>query len=556
MSAPFRGAGGGAALPLLQVQQLRRVYPNGVVANDDVSFDVAQGGIHALVGENGAGKSTVMKMLYGMERPDAGGFLLGGRPCLFRSPRDAIRAGIGLVPQHAQLVPSFTVAESLVLGSEPVRYGALDVAGACREVEEVSQRYGLLLDPRRRIADLSVGERQRVEILKALRRTPRLLLLDEPTAVLTPQQASALYDALRAMAATGISVLLITHRLSEVLDVASSFTVLRAGCVSGKGRSCDVDADVLSRMIVGEDVTPMVVPRRDAGGTAPVLRWERCTVRGAAARPLLDNVCLDVAPGEIVGVAGVEGNGQKTLVDLAAGRLRLGEGALLLDGSALGGEGGMRAARRRGLGLVAEDRLREGMAPGLSIVDNTLALDYWRPPVSRHGILDVAAATQRAREWMASMAVRARDEQVAMGALSGGNMQKVILATELAMRPRGLIACQPTRGVDIGACRRLHQSLVDLRDGGAAVLLISSELDEILALSDRIVVLHGGRIVAHFAAGQASRQTLGLYMTGIAVDEQATGRLGAPYSSAGLSREFGADFDLPAGCAAVQQEFP
>ncbi|MES2941652.1 MAG: ABC transporter ATP-binding protein [Pseudomonadota bacterium] len=514
---------------LLGVKNLTKRYPNGVLANDAVSVSFVRGKVHAVVGENGAGKSTLMKMLYGLEQPDAGSMVLAGCPCHFRSPADAIARGIGLVPQHPQLVDSLSVAQNMVLGNEPQRGFWLDQRQAVRQTLELAQRYSLPVPAAAKAGSLSVGLRQRVEILKALRRGARLLLLDEPTGLLTVQEAEALFASLRLLVASGMTAVLITHKLSEVRDSSDHFTVLRAGRVVGEGVSAEVTQAQLAEMIVGRHVAEMAVQRQDQRQSPALVRGRNITVLMRAGRPLLDGVSIDVAAGEIVGVAGVEGNGQDKLADLLNASLRPGSGSLEFDGKPLA-MGKARQTRQLGIGSIPEDRLHGGVAPGLSIALNLAALDYFKPPASRHGRLDLAWIRSRARKLIQSMGVLASNENTAVGGLSGGNMQKVLIARELSADPRFLIASQPTRGVDIGAAHFLRQKLVELRDGGAAILLVSADLNEVLELADRVVVMFEGRIVAHIAADQASQRVIGLYMTGMCRDEGASAALDAAFT--------------------------
>ena len=520
--------------PLLQLDGLVRCYPNGVLAADGVSFEVQRGEVHALVGENGAGKSTVIKMLYGLESPDQGVLTVDGIARRFASPRDAIACGIGLVPQHLQLFGSLTVAENVVLGAEPLRRGLLDLPAARRRVQALAAQHGLEVDPQARVAGLSAGAQQRVEILRALHRGARLLLLDEPTALLSPQECDALFTSLQQLVRAGLSIVLVTHKLAEVQRVAQRFTVLRAGRVSGRGESAGTDASALASMIVGEPLPALPVARVDARGREPLLR-----VRGLAhvpphGRPELLDASFDVAPGEILGIAGVEGNGQKALAEVLSGLLPASAGRADIDGHPL--SPGVRRAQAMGIGCIPEDRLHGGVAPTLDIADNSTSIDYHRPPASRRGVLDLAFIRARARRLIDAFGVRARDELQPIGMLSGGNMQKVVVGRELEAQPRLLLACQPTRGVDIGAADTLRRALVGLRDGGAAVLLISADLDELLALSDRIAVLYEGRVVAHFGADQVSAREIGRYMTGLAADPRGSAVLDAPFTDSNRGR--------------------
>lgn len=516
-------------VPKLSATGLSKRYGNGVLANEDVSFQVMPSTIHAIVGENGAGKSTVLKMLYGLEQPDAGSIALDGSPRRFGKPADAIAAGIGLVPQHLKLVPSMSVTENIVLGTEPVRRGLLDVAQARREVVALAQRYGLALDPDARVDSLAAGEQQRVEIVKALRRGARLLLLDEPSALLTPQETQALFASLKTLVQGGLTVILITHKMAELREVCSDFTVMRAARVVGRGKVAEHRDEAIAEMIMGQPPQTPAVARVDARGRQPLVTVRGLSLLRARGRPELSDVCLDIAPGEILGVAGVEGNGQNRLAEILAGVRRPSAGCAEIDGQDFIGRGA-RAARGLHVGCVPEDRLQGGVAASMSIAENSAALDYFGPAMSNWGLLRQPSMRERARRMIEKFRVRARDEDVAIGTLSGGNMQKIVVARELQAEPRFLIAAQPTRGVDMGAAQTLRQAIVALRDAGAAVLLLSADLDEIFELSDRIAVLFEGRVVAHFMADSVSQQVVGRYMTGMHRDAGAQALLGSPCS--------------------------
>jgi len=498
---------------------------NGVLAVDGVDLQLARGEIHALIGENGAGKSTLMKMVYGLEQPSAGTILLDGKAVRFNAPATAIAAGIGLVPQHVQLIASFSVARNVVLGAEPARLGWLRQAEAVRATRDLSRRYGLEVDPLALVASLSLGEQQRVEVIKALYRGADLLMLDEPGAVLSQDEAVSLFCALRALADAGLTVLLITHKISDVLDVADRYTVLRAGRVVGSGVSAEASAAGLASLIVGQPVANLNMlntpaPVDTAGGTqaraAARLRVQQLVLRTGTAE-CLDGVSFDVAPGEILGIAGVEGNGQHLLAKVLSGHApdagSVGVGGV--DGIEVDYTGaGVRAALRCGVAVVPADRLHDGAAPDLSIADNAIASTYARAPLSLRGWLQPGAVDAAARRMIAAFRVKADGPQQAIGTLSGGNMQKIVLARSLESRPRVLVACQPTRGVDIGAATFLRDRLLALREAGAAIVLISADLDEVLLLSDRIAVMYRGRIAGHFRRGQAEAHTLAACMTG------------------------------------------
>ena len=515
---------------IIELRGVSKRYANGTLANDGVSFGIRRSEIHAIVGENGAGKSTVMKMLFGLERPSAGEILLKGRPVVLRSPRDAIAAGIGLVPQHLELVPSFTVAQNVVLGCEPVRRGVIDRRQAAEAVRRTSERFGLAVEPDAIVRDLSVGELQRVEILKTLYRGAQIVLLDEPSAVLPPQETEALFKALRQLVAAGLTVVLITHKLAEVREVSDRFTVMRAGRVTGHAASRTATASEIADMIVGRAFAPMQLSRPVRRRTVPLLAVRDLALTRPDGSTPLQGVSFEIAAGEILGIAGVEGNGQAPLAALLNGLEVPTGGSASLQGDVFTGRG-VRGARARHVAAVPEDRLRDGVAASMSIIDNFIAADYHRPPFSRLGWLDVGVARAKTQQVLSEFGVVASSPDAAIDSLSGGNMQKVVLAREVCSSPRLLVASQPTRGVDIGAAQALRRQIVELADRGAAVLLFSADLDELLDLSDRIAVLFRGRIAAHFGARQVRAQELGLYMTGLRHDEKATALLGSPFTT-------------------------
>jgi len=502
------------AAPLVEFRDVSKIYPNGTLASDGVSFAIEPGEIHAIVGENGAGKSTVMKLLYGLERPNAGQILLSGMPVDFRHPRDAISAGIGLVAQHLSLVPSFTAAENIVLGHEPHRGALVDRDRMVSDSLALAESFGLEIEPQARVGDLALGQRQRIEILKTLYRGARLLLLDEPTAVLTPQEIDGLFLAIRRLVAGGITVVIITHKLAEVKAISDRVTVLRAGRVTGGARTRDLDERAIAEMMVGRSPAPLPVRRTKAGAAEPVVEARDLSFVNAQGSVRLRNVSLTIAAGEVLGVAGVEGNGQNSLAQILSGIADPCAGEGRIRGQIFTGRG-VRHARHLGVAAISEDRHLDGVAAEFSIAENLVATDYFQPPQSRFGLLRPRTIARKAQDLIRRFGVRAASPAARIGALSGGNMQKIVMAREIAGEPLFLIASQPTRGVDIGAAQFLRSELLALRDRGAAILLISADLEEILALSDRIAVLFKGEITARFQAGAADERELGLYMTGL-----------------------------------------
>ncbi len=483
----------------------------GVLANDHVDLDVGAGEIHALMGENGAGKSTLMSVLYGLHRPDEGTISLHGKEVSFGSPAQAIEAGVGMVQQGFALFGELTVTENVVFGREPTRRGLLDRKAATARVTELIERHELRLRPGDRVRDLPVGLRQRVEILKLLYREADVLILDEPTAVLTPPETERLFGVLRVLATEGRTILVVSHKLQEVLAVSDHVTVLRDGRVSARGRTADQTASGLAAAMTGREVDLDRIHPAGTPGDA-VLEARALTVPGPEGKPLLDNVSLTVRAGEIVGVAGVAGNGQAELSGAITGLLKT-EGEVVLKGQSLDGLS-VRARRDAGLAHVPEDRSEVGSAPTAGLKENLAVGFHRKQPLVRKGFLRRKAIDDHAAAIIEAYDVRASGPAAAMGTLSGGNQQKAIFGRELTHDAPFLLIEQPTRGVDVGAIENIHARLVAHRDAGHAVLLISAELSEILALSDRVLVLFEGRIVAEFTKAEADQHDVGLAMAG------------------------------------------
>jgi general nucleoside transport system ATP-binding protein len=487
----------------------------GVVANDRVDFEAAEGEVHALLGENGAGKTTLSNILTGLYRADEGEIVLFGEPREFHSPRDALDAGIAMVHQHFRLVSPFTVAENIVLGDhrDVGRSFLLHQRAIERRVAELSKRFGLALEPRARIWQLSLGEQQRVEIVKALYRDARILILDEPTAVLTPQEAEALFGTIRAMADDGRTVIFISHKLHEVKAVADRVTVLRRGRSVATVDAPEVTRRSLAAMMVGREIE--LGRREDDGRHAgePVLVLENVSVQGDRGRTALEGVSLSLRAGEIVAVAGVAGNGQRELAETIAGMRPSTSGTIRANGRRLP-NGDPRAAIAARIAYVPEDRLGTGVAPGLSVASNLVLKSYRRPPASRGPLLMLGRIREVAQRLMHQHDVRATSPDVAARQLSGGNLQKVVLAREFSGAPAVVVAASPTRGLDVAAIETVHTYLRDAAANGAGVLLISEDLDEIFALADRIVVMYEGSIVGERDAATATAEELGLLMAG------------------------------------------
>lgn len=487
----------------------------GVVANDQVDFEAAVGEVHALLGENGAGKSTLSNILTGLYRADEGELVLYGTPMQFASPRAALDAGVGMVHQHFRLVQPFTVAENIVLGDhrDSGRAFVLDRDAIDRKVAELGDRYGLQIDPEARIWQLSVGEQQRVEILKALYRDARILILDEPTAVLTPQEAEALFETLRSMAAEGRTVIFISHKLHEVMAVADRVTVLRGGKSIGTVATAATTREALAALMVGREVE--TARRVEHGRTfgEVCLALAGISAHGDRGVDALRGVTLSVRSGEIYAIAGVAGNGQRELAEVVTGMRPLAEGSLTVAGVPLHG-GDPRAAIRAGVAHVPEDRLHTGVAPNLSVASNVVLKSYRSSDVSAGPLLRLRRIRERAADLVKRYDVRPAGVGTPARKLSGGNLQKVVLGREFTGDPKVLVAAAPTRGLDVGAIESVHAYLREAAAGGTAILLISEDLDEVRALADRIGVMYEGMLVGEVDAATATVEELGLLMAG------------------------------------------
>jgi simple sugar transport system ATP-binding protein len=496
----------------LELRGITKRFPS-VVANQDVDLVVEPGEIHALLGENGAGKSTLMNILYGLYKPDEGEILLDGKPVTFHDPGDAIRAGIGMVHQHFMLIPVFTVTENVMLGVESVRppFGRLDKGAARARILDISRQHGLRVDPDAVVEDLPVGVRQRVEIIKTLYRRSDVLILDEPTAVLTPQEDEELFAIMRSLKASGTSIVFITHKLNEVLEVADRITVLRRGRVVGTTTPHEATRESLAAMMVGRPVD-LSVDRAPAAPKEPVLVIEGLTVQDSRGHTVVDGVSLEVRAGEIVAVAGVQGNGQTELVEAITGLIADQGGSVRIAGQEVTPD--PRRVFLAGVGHVPEDRLEEGLVVGFSIADNLVLNRYFMPPFSKGLQLDRQAIDREAETEVKAYDIRTPSIHQNVGNLSGGNQQKVIIARELSRPIKVLVAAQPTRGLDVGSIEYIHRRIVEKRDEGTAVLVVSTELEEVLALGDRIAVMFQGRIVDIVPSDEATPELLGMLMGG------------------------------------------
>lgn len=502
-------------MALIEATQIVKIYPNGVLANDRANLTVEQGEIHALVGENGAGKSTLMKILYGLEMPTSGDLLLRGQPAHIPNPQAAIDLGIGMVHQNFMLVDSFTIAENIVLGRETVYPGglALDRQQAISDTQTLAQQYGLVVNPTARVNTVPVGMRQRVEILKALYRGAEILILDEPTAVLTPRETQDLFRAIRNLVDEGKTVIFITHKLREVMEISDRVTVMRDAKTVGTVNTSDTSERDLARMMVGREVF-MQVDKPPLQRGSPVLEARDLTYVNEVGYTLLRDATFTCYEGEILGIAGVEGNGQTELAEVLTGLRHASGGEAFIDGQPVLGRG-PRAVREARVAHIPEDRLTNGVAVMASIGDNLIVDRYYRPPLTQFGVLNPNAIRANSAALIKQFGILAPSGDLPVGSLSGGNMQKVVVARELSASPRLLIAAQPTRGVDIGAIEYIHQQLVDQRTNGLAILLISADLQEVMKLADRIMVMYEGEIVAIFPnTPDLTEDKLGLYMLG------------------------------------------
>ncbi|HJR81357.1 MAG TPA: ABC transporter ATP-binding protein [Anaerolineales bacterium] len=525
--------------PRLEMRGITKRYP-GVIANNKINLDVKAGEIHALLGENGAGKTTLMNVLFGLARPDEGAILLDGNPVQIADPADAIAHGIGMVHQHFMLIPVLTVAENILLGAETMANSVfLDRREARRRIIELGKRFGFEIDPDAKVETLSVGWQQRVEILKALYREARILVLDEPTAVLTPQETVEVFAVLRRLAAEGHSIIFISHKLYEVLEIADRITVIRRGEVVGTREPSQTNEDDLAALMVGREVQ-LAVDRGVSHPAEPVLTVENLTVRSDRGQEVVRDVSFTVRAGEILGIAGVAGNGQDELVEAITGLRRTSGGTINLAGQNIAGLG-VRERREHGLGYVPGDRHKYGLVLGFPISDNLVLTQYYHRPFARGVQRADAAIEQWAQEKIKEFDIRTPSWAVPAGNLSGGNQQKVIVARELSRELQLLVLDQPTRGLDVGSIEFIHKQAVRKRDAGTGILLVSAELDEILELSDRIAVMYRGEIVAIMdGRPTANREEIGLLMA-------TGGRVQAEAPLNGSSSEAGATQDTSLG---------
>ncbi|RXZ81657.1 ABC transporter ATP-binding protein [Paenibacillaceae bacterium] len=496
---------------LLEMKQISKSYGD-VRANRGIDFDVRPGEVHAIIGENGAGKTTLMRILYGMEQPSSGTVSIRGKEVVFADPKDAIAGGIGMVHQHFMLFPNYTVAENIAIGREPGRI-RFDRKAAAADVTRLCETYGMTVDPLAKVGEIPVGIQQRVEILKVLHQGAEIIILDEPTGVLTPLEVKELLEAIRLLAKRGKSFILITHKLNEVLEVADRITVLRDGAVTGTLPAAGATAEQLSRLMVGRDLNQSQRPPSKPG--ASVLEVKELTLHGGKTKALLDRVSLEVRAGEIVGIAGVSGNGQSELLQAVSGLLQADTGTIRLLGSEVTGKSPCEL-RDAGLAHIPEDRYIWGANKSAPVYETGLMGHQRR--LQRRGFLRRKAIRSMVAEWVNTFSIKTGSLDTLTQYLSGGNLQKLIVARELAQETPFLIAAEPTRGVDVGAMETIHRELLRKRDDGGAILLVSSELSEIMQLADRIIVMFEGKVAGELAAAEANEEKLGLLMAGGKLD--------------------------------------
>ena len=498
----------------IHLKNITKSYP-GVIANKNVDFQVNKGEIHALVGENGAGKSTLMKILYGIEQPDEGEIVINGSMETISKVETAINLGIGMVHQEFTLVPSFTAPENIGLGQEPKNSkGLVDWKGLNKSVMDIAEKYGFKVDPGLKMIDASVGVQQRTEILKTLYRNANILILDEPTAVLTPQETDELFNVIRTLVNEGKTVIFITHKLREVMEIADRVTVMRAGEVQGVSETKNTSITELASQMVGREVF-LQVKKDESNPKDEILNVENLWVHDARGLLAVNGVEMSIKEGEIVGIAGVEGNGQTELVEALTGLRKASRGKIMYLGEDIASST-PKNIRRKKIAHIPEDRTNTGLNTQLSIWENLIGNSYFRKPLSSKGIFNLKKVAKHANKLKEDFDIRSPNVSLKVKSLSGGNQQKVVVARELSEDPTLTIASQPTRGVDIGAIEFIHQRLIDMRDKGAAILLVSVELEEVLSLSDRIVVMFDGNIVGERINKDVTDRELGLLMAGVA----------------------------------------
>ncbi|WP_409305485.1 ABC transporter ATP-binding protein [Peribacillus sp. SCS-155] len=496
---------------VIEMLNIRKEFP-GIVANDNITLQLKKGEIHALLGENGAGKSTLMNVLFGLYQPEQGEIRVNGKKVNITSPNVANDLGIGMVHQHFMLVDTFTVTENIILGKETTKAGRIDIKRAEKEVREISERYGLSVDPQAKISEISVGMQQRVEILKTLYRGAEILIFDEPTAVLTPQEIKELIQIMKTLIKEGKSIILITHKLKEIMEVCDRVTVIRKGVGIGTVNVSETNPVELASLMVGRDVV-FTTEKGEPSPKQQVLEISGVTVKDSRGINVVNDLSLSLRAGEIVGIAGVDGNGQSELIEAITGLSKVDSGSIKLNGKEIQNLP-PRKITEQGIGHIPQDRHKHGLVLDFPIGENMVLQTYYQKPYSKNGILNYKQIYEKARKLISEFDVRTPSETTPARALSGGNQQKAIIGREMDRDPDLLIAAQPTRGLDVGAIEFIHKRLIDQRDNGKAVLLISFELDEILNVSDRIAVIYEGKIVAIVNPKETDEQELGLLMAG------------------------------------------
>lgn len=499
---------------ILSMENITKVYSNGFVANKNVNFSVKKGEIHALVGENGAGKSTLMKVLFGHEQPEEGKIFYKGEEIKITNPLVALEYGIGMVHQHFMLVPSLTVAENMVLGLEPKKRGLFDYKTAVEKTREISEKYNLLVDPEAKVADLPVGFKQKVEILKVLFRGVEVLILDEPTAVLTPQETKELFAELLNLKKNGYTVIFISHKLNEIKEICDRLTVLRNGRVTGTADVKEITEQEISNKMVGRNVM-LNIEKESAKPGKSVLQVKNLSYVDDHGKQVVNHISFCVRSGEILGVAGVEGNGQREISEIVTGLLPRQQGEILVNGKDLS-RSSIREIRQHGVAHISEDRMTYGSVGDASIEENIISERYYKKGFCSHGFLNFKKIKEDVNQLIQDYSIKCDDKDALVKTLSGGNIQKVVVAREFSSEPQVIIANQPTRGIDVGASEFIRKKLVRLRDEGAGVLLISADLTEVIEASDSIIVMNNGEIVAYFPdSSKVDEAMLGEYMLGI-----------------------------------------
>lgn len=507
---------------VLQMQNIMKIYGNGVVANEDVSLNLRKGEIHSLLGENGAGKSTLMKVLFGIEAPDSGKIILNGQETTMKSPMDAISKGVGMVHQHFMLVPSLTVAENIILGAEPKNGLFIDMKKAVEEARRIAQQYNFDIDVTAKVEEIPVGVKQKVEILKALYRGADILILDEPTAVLTPQETDELFVQLEKLRADGHTIIFISHKLDEIKRICNRATIMRNGKSMGTYEVSEISTDDMSKLMVGREVV-LTFDKKPPVLKETMMRVKNLTVRNAQGVLKVDNLSFELKGGEILGIAGVEGNGQSELINTITALNKSYSGEIFIKDADIRKDN-VKAVRERKLGHIPEDRMTSGCAGNLSIRENLFTNQYDAPEYSGKFLLKTKVLAQRAVELVKEYLVKCKNPEQNVGMLSGGNIQKVIVAREFSTGPDIIIANQPTRGIDVGAAEFIRRRLLEYRDAGCAVILVSADLNEIFSLSDRLAVMYKGKFAGLFTdVANVTEEQLGQYMLGLRHDEELGG---------------------------------